>query len=85
MSGLGAMGTALAEAILAAATRRADPDEQMRELLRVAGMGDGLVEAILGMSTGLRDDFTPEQAREATTTTPTTLATWAYDVLRPRL
>ncbi len=37
------------------------------------------------MSTGLRDDFTPEQARDATTTTPTNLAAWAYDTLRPLL
>ena len=37
------------------------PDEQMRDIFRGAGMGDGLVEAVMGMSTGLRDDFVPEQ------------------------
>jgi uncharacterized protein YbjT (DUF2867 family) len=41
--------------------------------------------AVLGMSTGLRDDFTPEQPRTVATTTPTTLASWAYDTLRPLL
>jgi hypothetical protein len=48
-------------------------------------MSDGLVEAVIGMSTGLRDDFVPEQPRTVRTTTPTTLAAWAYDVLRPQL
>lgn len=61
------------------------PDDEMRGMLRDAGMGDGLVDAVLGMSTGLRDGFVPEQPRTVSTTTPTTLASWAYDVLRPRL
>jgi len=37
------------------------------------------------MSTGMRDGFVPEQARDATSTTPTTPAAWSYDVLRPAL
>lgn len=61
------------------------PDEQMRSALRASGMGDGLVEAVLGMSTGLREDFVPEQTRDITTTTPTGLGGWAYEVLRPLL
>lgn len=61
------------------------PDDDMRQMLRGSGMGDGLVEAVMGMSTGLRDGFTPEQPRDLTTTTPTTLASWSYDVLRPLL
>lgn len=61
------------------------PDEAMRSALRESGMGDGLVEAVLGMSTGLREDFVPEQARDITTTTPTGLGGWAYEVLRPML
>lgn len=43
-----------------------------------------LVEAILGMSTGLREDFEPEDERTILTTTPTTLAAWAHEHLRPR-
>jgi uncharacterized protein YbjT (DUF2867 family) len=61
------------------------PDAEMRDQLRAAGMTDGLVEAILGMSTGLRDGFTPEQPRTVQTTTPTTLGAWAYENLRPAL
>ncbi|MEC4019605.1 NmrA family NAD(P)-binding protein [Streptomyces sp. H27-D2] len=61
------------------------PDDDMRQTLRESGMDEGLVEAIMGMSTGLRDGFTPEQSRDVTTTTPTTLASWSYDVLRPLL
>jgi uncharacterized protein YbjT (DUF2867 family) len=60
-------------------------DDEMRGLLAGYGMSDGLVEAVLGMSTGMRDGFVPEQARDVTTTTPTTLGSWAYDVLRPLL
>ncbi|MGW5464233.1 NmrA family NAD(P)-binding protein [Streptomyces sp. NPDC003996] len=60
-------------------------DDAMRNLLRSAGMTDGLVEAVVGMSTGLREGFVPEQPRTLYTTTPTTLAAWAYDVLRPQL
>lgn len=37
------------------------------------------------MSTGLRGGFVPEQPRTVHTTTPTTLAAWAYDELRPAL
>lgn len=58
-------------------------DEQMRTLLRGAGLGDGAVEATMGMSTGLRDGFVPEQPRTVESSTPTTLESWAYDVLRP--
>lgn len=61
------------------------PDEQMRRILSDAGMNHAAVEAVMGMSTGLRDNFTPEQPRDLSTTTPTTLASWAYDVLRPLL
>lgn len=57
----------------------------MRDLLHHAGMSDGLVDAVIGMSVGLRDDFVPEQPRTFQSTTPTTLASWAYDVLRPQL
>ncbi|MEV0262733.1 NAD(P)H-binding protein [Streptomyces sp. NPDC050617] len=60
-------------------------DDAMRAQLRQVGMSDRLVEAVLGMSTGLREDFVPEQPRTVRTTTPTTLAAWAYDTLRPQI
>ncbi|OPC78147.1 NmrA family transcriptional regulator [Embleya scabrispora] len=61
------------------------PDDAMRDRLLGAGMTDGLVEAVLGMSIGLREDFVPEQPRTVETTTTTTLAAWAYDHLRHRI
>jgi uncharacterized protein YbjT (DUF2867 family) len=60
-------------------------DEEMRSQLRAAGLGPRRVESILGMSTGMRDGFVPEQPRTVASTTPTTLRAWAYDVLRPLL
>lgn len=60
-------------------------DDALRADLRGAGMGEDLVEAVMGMSTGLRDGFVPEQPRTVQSTTPTTLAAWAYDELRPLL
>ena len=60
-------------------------DEDMRALLAGAGMSAKQVEAVLGMSTGLRDGFVPAQRRDAPTTTDPTLAAWSYDVLRPAL
>ena len=57
----------------------------MRKILSSSGMGSGLVEAVMGMSTGMRDDFTPEQTRTPQTTTDTTLAAWVTDELRPLL
>ncbi|MFJ3224704.1 NAD(P)H-binding protein [Streptomyces sp. NPDC086783] len=60
-------------------------DDAMRAQLGQAGLGDKAVEAIVGMSTGLREDFVPEQLRSVRTTTPTTLAAWAYERLRHRL
>jgi uncharacterized protein YbjT (DUF2867 family) len=57
------------------------PDDQMRSALRAAGLGDAQVDSILGMSTGLRDDFAPENERTILTTTPTTLASWAHEHL----
>lgn len=35
------------------------------------------------MSTGLRENFTPENPRTIITTTPTMLAVWAHEHLRP--
>ncbi|MFI6582984.1 NAD(P)H-binding protein [Embleya sp. NPDC050493] len=79
----------VAEILTAATGRRIDvrriDDDAMRARLRQAGMTDGLVEAVLGMSTGLREDFVPEQRRTIHTTTPTTLTAWAHDHLRHRI
>lgn len=56
-------------------------DERMYAQYIEAGMPPGLATAVLGMSTGLRDGFVPEQPRTAATTTPTTLASWVHDEL----
>lgn len=56
-------------------------DQAMREQMLGAGMPAPIVEAMLGMSTGLRDGFTPEQARSLVTTTPTTLRSWVREEL----
>ncbi|MGY2002589.1 NmrA family NAD(P)-binding protein [Blastococcus sp. SYSU DS1024] len=73
-------------AVVSAATGRSVraervPDDAIRSGLRAAGLTDPQVEAILGMSTGLRDGFVPEDGRSLVTTTPGTLAAWAYEHL----
>ncbi|MFI0356923.1 NAD(P)H-binding protein [Actinomadura sp. 9N407] len=57
-------------------------DDDVRAALRSAGMPPGAVEGIVGMTAGTRD-LVPEQPRDLITTTPTTLAAWAYAHLRP--
>ena len=57
-------------------------DDAMREGLRGVGMSEKQAESIVGMTAGLRDDFTPEQPRDVVSTTPTTLAAWAAQHLR---
>jgi len=59
-------------------------DDDMRGVLRGAGLPDAVVEGIVGMTSGTRD-LVPEQQREFLTTTPTTLGAWAFTVLRPLL
>lgn len=76
--------------ILSAATGReiraqVTDDATLRQALQSAGMSEPAVEGIVGMTAGLRDDFRPEQQRDAGTTTPTTLESWAYGTLRPLL
>ncbi|MCZ0710920.1 NAD(P)H-binding protein [Microbacterium paraoxydans] len=56
-------------------------DEEMRQGLRAAGMPEAMAEAVLGMSTGLRDGFVAEQARSVLSTTPTTLEAWVREEL----
>jgi uncharacterized protein YbjT (DUF2867 family) len=59
--------------------------DTLRSLLRSAGLGDKQVEGIAGMSAVTREDFIAEDKRSILTTTPTTLAAWAYVHLRPAL
>lgn len=59
-------------------------DDDVRAALGSAGLPPGAVEAVAGMAAGTRD-MTPEQPRDVLTTTPTTLAAWAYAHLRPLL
>lgn len=56
-------------------------DESMRQGLLAAGMPEAMADAVLGMSTGLRDGFVPEQERSVVTTTPTGLRGWVRDEL----
>jgi len=53
----------------------------MRQGLIEVGMPDAMADAVLGMSTGLRDGFVAEQERSAVTTTPTTLRAWVREEL----
>ncbi len=60
-------------------------EEAMRGTLAGFGMSAEQVDSLVGMSTGFLDGFTPEQQRSVHSTTPTTLAEWAYAELRPLL
>ena len=60
-------------------------DAQMHEQYLRAGMPPAMAEAILGMSTGLREGFIPEQNRTLLTTTPTHLRGWIREYLIPAL
>lgn len=60
-------------------------DDDMRRGLLDAGMPDAMADAVLGMSTGLRDGFVPEQERTVVTTTPTGLRGWVREELLPLL
>ncbi|MCF6471880.1 NmrA family transcriptional regulator [Nonomuraea sp. MG754425] len=66
-------------------TARRVADDDTRAALAAAGMSPGQVEAVMGMSTGLRDGFVPEQPRTPLTTTDTTLGAWALAELRPAI
>ncbi|MEU7813252.1 NAD(P)H-binding protein [Pseudonocardia sp. NPDC049154] len=57
-------------------------DDDVRAALRAAGLGEGAVEGIVGMTAGTRG-LRPDPPRTALTTTPTTLGEWAHRVLRP--
>lgn len=61
------------------------PDEAMRDRYIAAGIPPRAADALLGMSTGLRDGFAPEQPRTAATTTATSLTSWVREELAPAL
>ena len=61
------------------------PEETMRGTLESFGMSAAQIDSLIGMSTGFLGDFTPEQPRSVHSTTPTTLAEWAYAELKPRV
>ncbi|MFF3544732.1 NAD(P)H-binding protein [Streptomyces platensis] len=60
-------------------------DDDLRQVLSDQGLTTDQVEAMVRMSSGLREDFTPENERSVLTTTPTSLGAWAHAVLRPLL
>lgn len=60
-------------------------DDQLRGALRAVGLTDKQAEGIVGMSVWIRDGRPAENPRTPLTTTPTTLAAWAYAHLRPLL
>ena len=60
-------------------------DENMTQQYLAAGMPPAVVDAMLGMSVGLRDGFVPEQQRSLITTTPTPLRSWIREELLPAL
>ncbi|CAM5666628.1 NmrA family transcriptional regulator OS=Streptomyces alboniger OX=132473 GN=CP975_28605 PE=4 SV=1 [Streptomyces alboniger] len=60
-------------------------DDELRKTLLEGGLGPKQVAAFVGMSAGLREDFTPEDERSLLTTTPSGLGAWAHTVLRPLL
>jgi uncharacterized protein YbjT (DUF2867 family) len=60
-------------------------DDEVADELRGLGLGPAQVDAVVGMSRGLRSGFTPEDRRSLRTTTPTTLGAWAHAHLRPLL
>lgn len=60
-------------------------EETLRGLLRSEGLGAKQIEGMVGMSAVMREDFVAENKRSVVSTTPTTLAAWAYAHLRPVL
>ncbi|MBC3192106.1 NAD(P)H-binding protein [Pseudonocardia sp. C8] len=58
------------------------PDADFRAALAGAGLTPPEIDAIAGMAAGLSNGFVPEQPRDAVSTTPTTLRSWAAEHLR---
>jgi uncharacterized protein YbjT (DUF2867 family) len=78
-----AAAAVLSEVLGQVVTARQAPDDSVRASLASAGMTAAQVSSIVDMSVGMRDGFVPEQPRDATTTTPTTLRSWAVEELVP--
>ncbi|MCO8273550.1 NAD(P)H-binding protein [Actinoplanes sp. TRM 88003] len=57
-------------------------DEQLQQALTGAGLSEVAAAGIAAMTSGIPDDFVPEQSRDFRSSTPTTLAAWAYGNLR---
>ncbi len=64
---------------------RIESDEDVRRALLSSGVAPRTADGVIGMTSGLRVGFSPEQRRDVFTTTPTTLGAWAYANLRPAL
>jgi len=60
-------------------------NEQARKDLLAVGMSETTAEGVVAMTSGLQEDFVPEQPRTIISTTPTTLGQWAYQNLRPAM
>jgi uncharacterized protein YbjT (DUF2867 family) len=73
-----AIGQALGRTIVPRQVADADVAAPLRSL----GMTEAQVDGILGMARGMRSGYPYENPRTFTTTTPTTLESWAYANLR---
>lgn len=60
-------------------------DDDVRATLTATGMTPAQVEALAGMTAGIRDGYIPENPRDYFTTTPTRLAGWMQANLVPLL
>ncbi|GAA2135570.1 NAD(P)H-binding protein [Glycomyces algeriensis] len=67
----------LTEALGHAVEPRQISDAELRSTLASFGMPAAQVDAIVMMTVGIRDDYTPENPRTIATTTPTALQGWA--------
>jgi len=72
------VGTALGQPVTAVRIT----SEQLREALTGAGLSEVAAAGIDAMTSGFPGDFVPEQPRDFLSSTPTTLASWAYGTLR---
>ncbi|RDV45303.1 NmrA family transcriptional regulator [Leifsonia sp. ku-ls] len=60
-------------------------DDDVRRELVAAGLPPARIEALVGMTAGIRDGYVPENPRDYLTTTPTPLAAWVAAHLVPTL
>ena len=71
------VGQVLSEALDRTVVVRQVSDDDVRAELEGFGMSPAQIASIVDMTAGVRDGFVPENPRDYTTTTPTTLAGWA--------